>query len=119
MPKIQNSAAYQKDGLLIVTFDEAEHDVSACCNEPTGPNVSAPGRTGPGGGRTGEVLFSKFIKPGTVSDVPYNHYSQLRTIEDIFGLDHLGYAAQAGLAGFGSDVFGGSVAVLGEQARRP
>ena len=114
VPKIQNSAAYQKDGLLIVTFDEAEHDVSACCNEPTGPNVSAPGRTGPGGGRTGEVLLSKFIKPGTVSDVPYNHYSQLRTIEDIFGLDHLGYAAQAGLAGFGSDVFGGSVAVLGE-----
>jgi hypothetical protein len=80
----------------------------------------------PGGGDTGSVLISPFIKPGSSSTKFYNHYSWLRTMEDLFavskghdhkklpagtvsgGLDgkgHLGYAAQPGLAGFGADVF--------------
>ncbi|MGD0691199.1 MAG: phosphoesterase [Acidimicrobiales bacterium] len=85
----------------------------------------------PGGGDTGTVLISPLIKPGTVSGTYYNHYSTLRTMEDLLltgqtctnpsnadtplvagtvcgGLDgkgHIGYAAQAGLATFGPDVF--------------
>ena len=69
----------------------------------------------PGGGDTGSVLISPFIKPGSTSDRVYNHYSWLRTMEDLFdvgraskGLDgqgHIGYAAQLGLAPFGADVF--------------
>ncbi len=85
----------------------------------------------PGGGDTGTVLISPLIKPGTVSSTYYNHYSTLRTLEDLFltgasctnpsnvdtplpagtvcgGLDgqgHIGYAAQAGLGDFGPDVF--------------
>jgi hypothetical protein len=85
----------------------------------------------PGGGDTGTVLISPLIKPGTVSGTYYNHYSTLRTLEDLFltgstctepsnadtplvagtvcgGLDgkgHIGYAAQSGLADFGPDVF--------------
>jgi Phosphoesterase family len=82
----------------------------------------------PGGGDTGSVLISPLIKPGTVSNVDYNHYSWLRTMEDLFkvdkghqdstitggagsvskGLDgegHLGFAAQRNLRTFGSDVF--------------
>jgi hypothetical protein len=68
-----------------------------------------------GGGDAGAILISPLIKPGTVSNNYYNHYSTLRTLEDIFqvakaspGLDgggHIGYAAQPGLAPFGSDVF--------------
>jgi hypothetical protein len=68
-----------------------------------------------GGGDTGSVLISPYIQPGTVSNVFYNHYSWLRTMEDLFqvgtaspGLDgqgHIGYAAQPGLAPFGTDVF--------------
>lgn len=68
-----------------------------------------------GGGDTGSVLISPYIKPRTVSKRFYNHYSWLRTMEDLFdvsrasgGLDrhgHIGYAAQRGLAPFGSDVF--------------
>jgi hypothetical protein len=68
-----------------------------------------------GGGDTGSVLISPFIRPGSVSTGFYNHYSWLRTMEDLFavarsshGLDgdgHLGYAAQPGLAPFGHDVF--------------
>jgi hypothetical protein len=51
------------------------------------------------------VLISPFIEPGTVSNEPYNHYSMLRSIEDIFGLEHLGYAGQKGLRPFGADVY--------------
>lgn len=68
-----------------------------------------------GGGDSGDLLISPYIKPGTVSTRYYNHYSTLRTIEDLFnvkyadsGLDgdgHIGYAAQPGLAPFGPDVF--------------
>ncbi|NUO64065.1 MAG: phosphoesterase [Gemmatimonadaceae bacterium] len=106
VPLITRSPAYREGGLLIITFDEATGaDSAACCNERPGPNVTLAGVRGPGGGRTGAVLLSPSIAPGTVSDVPYNHYSLLRSIEDIFGLAHLGYAAQEGLASFGSDVF--------------
>ncbi len=58
-----------------------------------------------GGDNTGAVLISPFIKAGTVTTTPYNHYSLLRSIEDIFKLSHLGYAAQDGLTPFGSDIF--------------
>ncbi len=68
-----------------------------------------------GGGDAGAVLISPYIKPGTVSNTDYNHYSLLRSLEDIFqlrysspGIDgqgHIGFAAQKGLAPFGSDVF--------------
>jgi hypothetical protein len=106
VPLITNSPAFRKDGLLIVTFDEAlSIDATSCCNEQSGPNVQKAGVNGPGGGRIGAVLLSPFIKPGTVSDVPYNHYAMLRSVEDIFGLPYLGYAGQNGLASFGPDVY--------------
>jgi hypothetical protein len=106
VPIITRSPAFRADGMLIITFDEAlTIDASACCREQTGPNVLKPGINGPGGGRTGAVVLSPFVAPGTVTDVPYNHYSFLRTVEDIFGVDHLGYAGRRGLAAFGSDVF--------------
>jgi len=105
VPSIIRARAFH-NGLLIVTFDEAEDaDVSACCDEPSGPNTAQPGRAGPGGGRVGAVLLSRFIKPGTVSNVPYNHYALLRSVEDIFSLSHLGYAGRPGLASFGRDVY--------------
>ena len=108
VPIIMRSPAYQKDGLIVINFDEAlSIDASACCNQPSGPNTSKPGVNGPGGGRTGAVLLSRFIKPGTVSDVGYNHYSFLRSVEDLFGLSHLGYAGRPGLVSFGKDVYTG------------
>jgi phosphatidylinositol-3-phosphatase len=106
VPLIVSSPAFKADGLLIITFDEAlSIDATACCKEPSGPNVINPGVNGPGGGRIGAVLLSPFIKPGTVSNTPYNHYSMLRTIEDLLKLDHLGYANQKGASSFGRDVF--------------
>jgi hypothetical protein len=106
VPRIMSSPAYKADGLLIINFDEAlSIDAASCCRQPTGPNTTKPGVNGPGGGRTGAVLLSRFIRPGTVSNVPYNHYSLLRTVEDVFKLPHLGYAGRPGLASFGRDVF--------------
>lgn len=107
---ITASPAFQKDGLLIITFDESDsvgNDASAaCCGERGLPgSAQLAGINGPGGGRIGAVLLSPFIEPGTVSSEPYNHYSTLRYVEDTFGLSHLGYAGQKGLKVFGSDVF--------------
>jgi hypothetical protein len=114
--EIEASAAYKADGLIVVTFDEADAggDDSSCCGEQPGPNAPDPGdptdssAAATGGGKVGAVLLSPFIKPGTVTQTAYNHYSLLRTIEDLFGLAHLGYAAQPGLPSFGSDVFTGA-----------
>lgn len=107
VPKILASPAYQQDGLLIITFDEAVGDDSACCNEQPGPydamNGIQPGGGGPGGGAVGAVLLSRYIKPGTVSTASYNHYSMLGTVEDIFGLPRI--ADAVGATAFGSDVF--------------
>ncbi len=85
--------------------------------DPTDPTT--------GGGDTGSVLISPYIRPGTVSTVYYNHYSWLRTMEDLFsvrhaspgldGLGHLGYAAQPGLAPFGRDVFNNRGGQHGDQ----
>jgi hypothetical protein len=105
VPLITNSAAFRRDGLLEIVFDESDtSDSSACCNEMPGPASASPGINGPGGGRTGAVLLSPFIRGGTVTTVPYNHYSTLATIEQLFGLARLAQAKTAS-ATFGKDVF--------------
>jgi hypothetical protein len=114
VPLITRSPAFRKDGLLIITFAQSDgrlpQDYQACCGE-TGmaDDQVKPGYRGPGGGRVGAVALSPFIRPGTVSTVSYDHYSLLRTVEDIFGLDHLGFAAEPKLRVFGPDVFTGQV----------
>jgi hypothetical protein len=107
VPQITGSPAFkQQNGLLIVIFDEATGgDDSSCCGEIPGPGAAEPGGGGPGGGRVGAVMISPCIKPGTVSNTPYNHYTMLRSIEDMFGLSHLGYAQLPNEVSFGSDVF--------------
>jgi hypothetical protein len=109
IPKIMGSPAYRAGGAIVITFDEAEAsgdhaDSSACCHEPSGPNVDQPGGNGPGGGRIGALVLSTKVRPGT-STVPYNHYSLLCSAEELFGLDRLGLAADPGLTCFGPDVF--------------
>lgn len=108
IPKVLASPAYQQDGLLVVTFDEADtgtpDGAAACCGEGPGPNAPMPGIYGMGGGRTGAVVLSPYVAAGSRNDTPYNHYSLLRTMEDTFGLPPLGYAQDA--RGFGADVFG-------------
>ncbi|HEY3759615.1 MAG TPA: alkaline phosphatase family protein [Solirubrobacteraceae bacterium] len=102
VPEITGSEAYKENGLLVITVDEAPSsgeyaDSSSCCGQPTYPNLPAPtGALGkPGGGQVGALLLSPFVKGGNLVQDQYNHFSLLRTVEDIFGLSHLGYAAAA------------------------
>jgi hypothetical protein len=105
VPKITGSEAFRRNGLLEITFDEAANsETTACCGEEPGPDSPFPGITGPGGGRTGAVLISPFIKPGTTSAVEYNHYSSLASWETLFGVPRLADAATVSTT-FGADVF--------------
>jgi len=128
MPLILHSPAYTHgDTLVVITFDEADVDMStpayaqACCDELPGPNTHAPGNAGlgsdsaPGGGQIGALLLNpKYIVAGSTDTTgTYNHYSALRSYEDLLGLTkggtdgegHLGFAAAKGLLPFGKDVF--------------
>jgi phosphatidylinositol-3-phosphatase len=136
IPMIVDSPAYNVDGLIIINFDEGgagkiEQTRTGtlttvygefCCDQQEGPNLGldypveashvlhgqriTKKTLAYGGDRTGALLLSKYIRPATVSNVPYNHYSLLKSLEDIFGIDeYLGYAGQKGLVAFGSDVF--------------
>jgi hypothetical protein len=113
VPLITQSPAFRADGLLVVTFDESDHGgaegAAACCGERPLPGARfPPGISGPGGGRIGAVVLSPFVRPGTVSREHYNHYSLLGTVESIFGLPRLGYAAEPDLKLFGPDIFTGT-----------
>lgn len=114
LPRITASPAFRHGGILIITFDEGV-GAAACCGEMRAQGAPPPGRSGPGGGRIGAVVLSPFVAPGTVSNVACNHYSLLRSIEDWFGLPHLGYAGQLGLRAFGTDVFNRATPAKGTQ----
>ena len=95
-----------------------------CCHQPPGPNLSGVRPTiltitntprlverlvveGYGGDRIGALLLSPFARPGSRSDIAYNHYSLLRSLEDIFRLgEHLGYAADDAHTGYRLDTLG-------------
>ena len=97
VPEITASKAYKESGLLVITVDEAPSsgefaDSSSCCGEPLFPNAPAKTITGAprGGGAVGALLLSPYVKGATTSQEPFSHFSLLRTIEDLFGLGHLG-----------------------------
>jgi hypothetical protein len=83
VPRILASPAYRKDGLLIVSFDE----------------TAAPGPVG-------ALILSSFVSPGSSDAAPYGPYSLLRSVEDLFGLSHLGNAAGAKVRSFAPALLG-------------
>lgn len=123
VPKILASPAYKQGGLLVITVDQAPSsgefaDSSSCCGQPQFPNMPPPSGSaaalGPeGGGQVGALLLSPYVKAKTTSQEPYNHFSLLRTIEDLFGLKHLGYAGAAKVPAFEPSLF----AAMAKQAR--
>ena len=113
MPLVLGSPAYKHgDMLVVITFDEGEgaNANASCCAQQPGPNS-----TSAGGGQVGALLLNaKYITPDSVDITgQYNHYSALRSYEDLLGLTtggtdgegHLGFAATKGLIPFGTDVF--------------
>jgi phosphatidylinositol-3-phosphatase len=112
VPEILGSKAYRESGLLVITVDEAPSsgefsDSSSCCGQPLFPNApsTSPSGTPRGGGAVGALLLSPYVKGGTTSQEPFNHFSLLRTIEDLFGLGHLGYASLSAVKSFEPGMF--------------
>ncbi|MDQ6744880.1 MAG: hypothetical protein M3Z27_02500, partial [Actinomycetota bacterium] len=122
IPKIMATSAYRKDGMIVILSDQAPSsgpaaDSSACCQNLHYPNSTNPGgsaRPGAGGGLTGALVLSRFAAKGGSDTTPSDHYTLLRTIEDIFKITPpLGYALRR--QDFTASVFpkesGGSSAV--------
>jgi len=117
---IQSSFSYKDGGLIVITSAQAPQegeaaDSSACCITPAYPNLppqleaeetaTGPVKPSGGGGRVGALLLSPFVEPATTSETYFNHYSLLATIEELFGLEKIGYAAEAAITGFDESIF--------------
>jgi hypothetical protein len=76
VPKILASPAYEESGLLIVTF-------------AGGPAGLPPVAGTEGGVRNGTLLLSRFADAGTTVSSPYDPYSLLRSVQDLFALKPL------------------------------
>ena len=75
LPKITTSPAFA-NSVVYVTFDEGTTGVS-------------------GGGHIATLAITPNMTPGFKATAAYTHYSMLRTIEQAWGLPHLGSAASA------------------------
>jgi phosphatidylinositol-3-phosphatase len=120
VPEIQESDAYKQGGLIAIVSAQAPQegpnaDASACCGTPEYPNLppasTPPAASGPvkpsgGGGHVGLLLISPFVTAGTTNESGYyNHFALLRSIEELFGLPPIGYAANPVLTVFDSSVY--------------
>jgi hypothetical protein len=120
--EIKDSLAYKDGGMIVVTAAQApqegeDADQSGCCIAPAFPNLPQTGDgappTGPvretgGGGRVGLLLLSPFVEAGTTSETYFNHFSLLATIEELFALERIGYAAEPAITGFDESIFNAS-----------
>jgi hypothetical protein len=76
---------------IVITFDESgKGGREGCCAvTPTAPSNF-------GGGHIATVVITNHGPRGVADATPYNHYSLLRTLEDVFGVtERLGHAADA------------------------
>ncbi len=120
---IMTSKAWTANSVIFIQTDEADYsgnlandgwvDVSGCCDSPgyghtpalpagyqfLGSAGTPDGNTwagGPfGGGLVPAVVIARRGPGSRVDPTPYNHYSLLRTIEQVWHLGYLGNAADA------------------------
>jgi len=76
--------AKANNSLLFVISDENDGDANYSSNQP-----------GENGNTALALAVGAGVVPGTVNPTSFDHYSMLRTLEDIFGLGHLGASAAA------------------------
>ena len=87
IPRILADASWKDGGLLFITFDEGgipDDDLP----RPNGQLVDF-------GGHIYTLLASPLVKPGAKLTAQYDHFSMLRTVEDVFCLPYLGGAKHA------------------------
>lgn len=99
VPKILSSPAYKADGLLIVTFGQANP-------APVDPTTGLPTTPTTDPKKVGTLLVSQFVSPGATDAVAYDPYSLLRSTEDLFGLSHLAKADGAKVKSFAPALLG-------------
>src|SRR5712691_2618449 len=105
---IMSSRAWTRHSAIFIVADEGDFTGNAvnggwdsaagCCDSPVlpvgDPDISSQW---PGGVYGGGLVLAVIIDPSGprhfVSDVDYNHYSLLRTIEDAWGLPELGFTS--------------------------
>jgi len=93
VPKILASPAYKKDGLLVVSFGQADPLADPAPADPL---------------EVGALLVSHLVSPGSTDAVAYDPYSLLRSTEDLFGLYHLANAGGTKVKSFAPALLGAS-----------
>ena len=88
VPKIVGSKAYRRDGLLIITFDQAHPPADV--TEPE---------------QVGTLLLSPLAPKGASLGTPYDPYSVLRSTAELFGVTPLAKASRT--ESFASQLLGG------------
>jgi hypothetical protein len=78
VPQILASPEWKENGVLFITFDEGT-GAGGCCENAAGGQIAT-------------LVISPLGRPGFISDIPYSHYSLLRTIETAWKLPLLGQA---------------------------
>jgi phospholipase C len=89
MARLLASDGYTEGSTVVfLTWDEGDHS--------SGPGVECRGRPADRSCHIPTVVVSPSTRPGTTVDVRFDHYSLLRTTEELLGLPgHLGAAARA------------------------
>lgn len=77
VPRILESPGFAESGLLVITFDGGSD---------AGPNDQH---------RLATIMVGAGVRPGTVSDVRYDHYNTLRTLQEGLGVPCLDRSCEA------------------------
>ena len=94
---ITSSSAWTGNSAIFITWDETDFpfvDVSGCCDAV------------PGGGHVVTLVISHSDHAARTSNVSYNHYSMLRTIQDGWHLGCLGFTCDTANVPAMSDLVG-------------
>lgn len=78
--RLAASPAWREDTRLVVTFDEGESDASCCGGLAAGGHIAT-------------IVVGPRVRAGVQDGTAYSHYSLLASVETLFGLSRLGYAA--------------------------
>lgn len=90
VPRILDSDAWKQNGALIITWDEGSTNQSCC-------GIAA-------GGRVPLLVLTPNGPTGYHSTTPASHYSLLRTIEELWGLEQLGHSGDSNVSSL-ADLF--------------
>ena len=114
VPAIMRSKSWTSNSVIFIVWDEGGYSnvspygpesIAGCCDSPiiANPPVNTTDASGGdltggtlyGGGQVPMIVISGAMHKHATFATPSNHYSLLRTVEDIFHLSYLGYASDS------------------------